>query len=178
MSTIDLSGSRESKVLLKKYRLYRELDSWIDINASISEVWDILVDFESWENWNSFIPIVQGKFEVGKKIRIKVVSPGMKEMVFKPKIYEIEPCKRISWGGSFMIFIYNGMHDFLLEYIDNKVTRFRQIEKFKGPIILLMQKMITKTAIGYQNMNEELKQHIENKVAKRVSKEKDNGVYN
>jgi len=77
-----------------------------------------------------------------------------------------------------MIFIYNGMHDFLLEYIDNKVTRFRQIEKFKGPIILLMQKMITKTAIGYQNMNEELKQHIENKVAKRVSKEKDNGVYN
>jgi len=37
MSTIDLSGSRESKVLLKKYRLYRELDSWIDINASISE---------------------------------------------------------------------------------------------------------------------------------------------
>ena len=168
MNEIDLSGNRENKVLLKKDRLYRELDSWMDINASISEVWDILIDFESWENWNSFIPMVQGKFEVGKTMRIKVVSPGMKEMIFKPKIYEIEPYKRISWGGSFMIFVYNGMHDFLLEYIDNNVTRFRQVEKFKGPIIFLMKNMIKKTAIGYRNMNEEFKQHIENKVARRV----------
>jgi hypothetical protein len=31
MRIIDLNGNRESKVLLKRYRLYRELDSWIDI---------------------------------------------------------------------------------------------------------------------------------------------------
>ncbi|MFN2340996.1 MAG: SRPBCC family protein [Halanaerobium sp.] len=168
MNTIDLSGDREAKVLLKKKILYRELDSWIDINASISEVWNILTDFESWENWNSFIPMVQGEFEVGKKMSIKVVSPGMKEMFFKPKIYSIEINKRISWGGSFLIFVYKGTHEFLLEYIDYKVTRFRQIERFKGPIILLMQKMITKTAIGYQNMNQEFKQYVENDAARHL----------
>jgi hypothetical protein len=159
LNTIDLSGDRKGKVLLKKKLLYRELDSWIDINASISAVWDILIDFESWEKWNSFIPMVQGEFKVGEKMSIKLVSPGMKEMIFKPKIYSIEINKRISWGGDFLIFIYKGIHEFSLEYIDDKVTRFRQIERFKGPIILLMQKMITKTAIGYQNMNQEFKQY-------------------
>lgn len=168
MKTIDLSGDREGKVLLKKDILYKELDSWIDINASISEVWDILINFESWEKWNSFIPMVQGEFKVGKKMSIKVVSPDMKEMFFKPKIYEIEQYKRISWGGSFLVFIYNGIHYFLLEYIDDNVTRFRQIEKFRGPIILLMEKMITKTAVGYQNMNKEFKQYVENEITKHV----------
>ena len=168
MNTIDLSGDREGKILLKKDILYRELDSWIDINASISEVWNMLIDFESWEKWNSFIPMVQGELKVGKKMSIKVMSPGMKEMFFKPKIYEIEQNTRISWGGSFLIFIYNGIHEFLLEYIGDKVTRFRQIEKFKGPITLLMPKMITKTAVGYQNMNKEFKQYVENEVGKYV----------
>lgn len=160
MDIIDLSGNRNSKVLLKKDRFYRELDSWIDINVSVSEVWDILVDFESWENWNSFIPMVQGNLEVGKKMSIKVVSPGFKAMVFKPKVYEINSCNKISWGGSLIVFVYK--HDFLLEYIDNNITRFRQVEKFKGPIILLLNKMIKNTAIGYQNMNEEFKQYVEN----------------
>jgi len=168
MKTIDLSGDRESKILFKKGILYRELDSWIDINASMSEVWNILVDFDAWENWNSFIPLVQGKFDVGRTMKIKVVSPGMKEMFFEPKIYEIVANEKISWGGSFLIFIYNGVHEFLLEYVESDVTRFRQLEKFKGPITLLMHNMILKTALGYQNMNEEFKLYVENKVSRTV----------
>jgi hypothetical protein len=168
MQTIDLRKNRESGVLLKTKGLYRELDSWIDISASVSEVWDTLIDFESWEYWNSFIPLVQGDFETGRKMSIKVVSPGMKEMVFKPKLYEIERYKRISWGGGFLIFVYKGVHDFLLEFVDDNTTRFRQIEIFKGPVVLLMRNMILKTAVGYQNMNEEFKQYVENKAARTI----------
>ncbi len=164
MKIIDLSENRESKIVLKKNVMYRELDSWIEINASITEVWDRLVDFKSWGNWNSFIPMVEGNFEVGSNVSIKVVSPGMKEMRFKPVIFEIEPKKRISWGGGFLIFVYNGVHEFLLEYVEKNITIFRQIEKFKGPITLLMNKMILKTATGYQNMNEEFKEYIEGKL--------------
>ncbi len=36
------------------------------------------------------------------------------------------------------------------------------------PIILLMQKMITKTAIGYQNMNQEFKQYVEKDAARHL----------
>jgi hypothetical protein len=92
---------------------------------------------------------------------IQVVSPGMKPMLFEPTIYEVVEYQKISWGGGFLLFVYQGMHEFLLEQIDEDTTRFRQIEKFQGPMVLLMKKMISKTAIGYLNMNEELKHHLE-----------------
>ena len=60
-----------------------------------------------------------------------------------------------------MLFVYNGIHEFILEEIDDTTTRFKQIEKFQGPIVLLMKKMIQKTAIGYLNMNEELRNYLE-----------------
>lgn len=107
--------------------------------------------------------MIKGQFKVGARMEIKVVPPGMKEMFFTPEVYEIEFYKRISWGGNFMGFVYKGVHDFVLEKKEDNITRFRQVEVFKGPIILLMEKMIMKTAIGYQNMNEEFKRYVENK---------------
>lgn len=105
--------------------------------------------------------MVEGKLEVGNTMKIKVVSPGMKAMIFEPVVYEIEEYKRISWGGGFLLFVYKGIHEFYLEKIDQDTTRFRQIEKFQGPIVLLMKKMIQKTALGYLNMNEEFKHYLE-----------------
>ncbi len=127
----------------------------------MSDVWDALVDVQSWEKWNSFIPMVEGSLAVGNTLKIKVISPGMKEMIFEPIVYEIKKHQKISWGGGFLLFVYKGIHEFLIEKIDEDTTRFRQIEKFQGPIVLLMNKMIQKTALGYLNMNEEIKHFLE-----------------
>ncbi len=159
--TYDLSQSDNRKIILKRSFLTRILDSWVEINVPVSEVWDALIQFETWDQWNSFIPMVEGELAVGNVMKIKVVSPGMKEMVFKPVVYEIEENKKISWGGGFLLFVYKGIHEFSLEEIDDNTTRFRQTEKFQGPIVLLMKKMIQKTAIGYLNMNEDFKYFLE-----------------
>ena len=161
LKTYDLSQNENRKIVLKTSLLTRILESWIDINVPVSIVWDALNDVESWEKWNSFIPKVEGKLEVGNTMKIKVVSPGMKAMIFEPTVYEIEKYKRISWGGGFLLFVYKGIHEFILEEIDANTTRFKQIEKFQGPIVLLMKLMIQKTAIGYLNMNEEFKNFLE-----------------
>lgn len=161
LKTVDLSQNDHRRIVLKTSGLTRVLDSWIELNVPVSDVWDALVDVHSWEKWNSFIPMVEGSLAVGNKMKIKVVSPGMKEMIFEPVVYEIENHQKISWGGGFLLFVYNGVHEFLLEKIDDNTTRFRQIEKFQGPIVLLMKKMIQKTALGYLNMNEEFKSFLE-----------------
>jgi hypothetical protein len=161
LKTVDLSQNTNRKILLKTSLLTRILESWIDINVPVSDVWDALVDVESWEKWNSFIPMVEGKLAVGNTMNIKVVSPGMKAMIFKPTVYEIEEYQKISWGGGFLLFVYKGIHEFILEDLDDNTTRFRQIEKFQGPIVLLMKTMIQKTALGYLNMNEEFKRYLE-----------------
>jgi hypothetical protein len=161
LKTVDLSQNNHRKIVLKSSGLTRILDSWIEIHAPAAAVWEALIDFESWETWNSFIPMVEGKLDVGNTLKIKVISPGMKAMVFEPTVYAIEEKRKISWGGGFLLFVYKGIHEFILEQIDDSTTRFRQIEKFQGPMVLLMNKMIQKTAVGYLNMNEEFKHFLE-----------------
>jgi hypothetical protein len=142
-------------------RMHRMIDAWIDIDAQPEEVWKVLVDFKSWESWNAFIPVVEGNLRVGERMRIKVVPPGMKPMTFEPEVYELIPHKKILWGGSFLRIIYRGDHAFLLEPTPEGKTRFRQVERFMGPMVLLMGRMIKKTEIGYHQMNRALKQRVE-----------------
>jgi len=141
--------------------MQRTINSYIDIDAPPEKVWESLVDFKSWGLWNTFIPLVEGNLKVGERMRIKVVSPGMKPMIFKPEVYEVIPYKKILWGGSFLKIIYRGDHAFLLEPGADGKTRFRQIERFMGPIVLLMGDMIKKTEVGYHQMNRAFKEQVE-----------------
>ena len=161
LKTVDLSQSENRQIVLKSSGLTRILDSWIEIRAPLSDVWEALVDIGSWGQWNSFIPVVEGELAVGKTLTISVVSPGMKAMTFKPEVFAIEKHQRISWGGGFLGFVYKGVHEFILEEVDSSTTRFRQIETFQGPIVLLMKAMIQKTALGYLDMNEAFKGYLE-----------------
>ncbi len=52
-------------------------------------------------------------------------------------------------------------HFFLLEPLDENCTRFRQVERFHGPMVLFMDSMIKQTEKGYHQMNFALKQQIE-----------------
>lgn len=158
---INLGIELNSNIILKKYRLTRVLESWVEINTTVEKAWNALVDFDSWARWNSFIPMAKGDFYVGNKMMIKVKSPGTKEMDFKPTIFEIESGKKLVWGGSAIYIGYKGVHEFIIEHIDENLIRFRQIEKFEGPIVLLMNDMIYKTAKGYVNMNKEFKEFLE-----------------
>jgi hypothetical protein len=160
MKKYDLSKSNKSKIELQVCGLTRILRSSVEIDASIKEVWEVFNDYKAWEKWNSFIPMVRGNVKKGNVIEIKVLSPGMKEMIFKPEIFVVEEMKQISWGGKFL-FLYNGIHECIFEEIAENKTRFIQIEKFQGPIVLFMNKMINQTALGYIKMNEELKDYIE-----------------
>lgn len=165
-AAVILSGCATGKDTAMKEKntsrlMHRVIDAWIDIDAQPEEVWEVLVDFKSWESWNSFIPMVEGNLKVGERMRIKVVPPDMKPMIFEPEVYEVIPYKKILWGGSFLKIIYRGDHAFLLEHTPDGKTRFRQIERFRGPMVLFMGSMLKKTEIGYHQMNLALKEQVE-----------------
>ncbi|MBN2610453.1 MAG: SRPBCC domain-containing protein [Bacteroidales bacterium] len=145
----------------KSKAMNRIIDEWIDIDAKPQEIWNVLLDFKSWEVWNPFIPMVEGDLKVGEYLRIKVTPPDMKPMIFKPEVFEVKPNEKILWGGSFLKILYRGDHAFILEPITDGKTRFRQVERFTGPIVLFMGGMITKTELGYQHMNLALKKEVE-----------------
>jgi hypothetical protein len=143
--------------------LSRVLETYIDIEAPPQQVWEVLLDFPSWREWNPFIPSVDGSLVVGERILIKVVPPGRKPMEFKPEVFVVRPCEEIIWGGSFLWVMYRGDHAFLLESLPGGGTRFRQRERFRGPMTLFMTRMIKDTEKGYYQMNQALKRRVEAK---------------
>jgi hypothetical protein len=145
----------------RKGPMHRIIDASIEIDAPPEQVWSVLVDFNSWESWNDFIPTVEGNLQVGERLRVKVAPPGLKPMTFNPEVYVNKPVEAIVWGGSFLKMIYRGDHTFLLESIPGGKTRFRQIERFMGPMVLFMGGMIKKTEVGYHQMNLALKEQVE-----------------
>jgi len=53
--------------------LTRTIDAWIDIEATPELIWDVLLDFPKWGQWNTFIPRVEGKLEKGQTMEIQVI---------------------------------------------------------------------------------------------------------
>jgi hypothetical protein len=139
----------------------RVIDTYIDINAPPERVWNVLLDFATWKEWNPFIPSIAGRPEVGAYLRISVSPPGMKSMEFKPKVFVVRPGEEIIWGGSFLLFVYRGDHTMSLEPLPGGGTRFRQRERFRGPMVLLMGRMFKPTEQGYHQMNQALKRRVE-----------------
>ncbi len=158
---MDLGMVETSRICLKKQGLIRILESSVEIQTTVDQAWDALIDFQSWPRWNSFISVVEGELKVGNKMMIKVQSPGLKEMVFKPTVFVIESGQKVVWGGGALLIGYRGLHEFIIEHIDENLIRFKQIEQFEGPIVLLMKEMINKTAMGYVSMNEAFKRYLE-----------------
>jgi len=143
----------------------RIIDTYIDIDAPPSRVWEVLVDFPAWKEWNPFIPSITGKLELGGSLRLTVSPPGLKSMKFKSKVFTLRSCEEIVWGGGFLLFVYRGDHAISLSQLPSGGTRFRQIERWRGPLVLLMGRMFKRmfepTKQGYHQMNTALKRRVE-----------------
>jgi len=117
--------------------------------------------FPAWKEWNPFIPFLAGRPEVGAYLRISVSPPGMKSMEFKPKVFVVRPGEEIIWGSSLLLFVYRRDHTMSLEPLPGGGTRFRQRERFCGPMVLLMSRMFKPTEQGYHQMNQAPKRRVE-----------------
>lgn len=137
-----------------KYQLKTE----ITINASAEKVWDLLMDFEAYPDWNPFVLSIAGDPEVGQQLKIELES-----MKFQPKVQEVTPNKKFSWlGHLFFKGLFDGHHQFeIIENGDGSVT-FHHSEDFSGMLVGYLQKMLnTKTLDGFNAMNRALKTHAE-----------------
>lgn len=132
------------------------------INRDITNVWDVLMNFESYPKWNPFIRSIYGEPKLGNRLIVTINPPGGKGMTFKPKILTLEPNKEFRWKGKLGINgIFDGEHYFILEYLDNNKTKFIHGEKFSGILVYFAGKMLDKTEKGFQIMNESIKNECE-----------------
>ena len=151
-----------SMVAMTQAQNFKSLEEEIIINAPAEAVWNVLVDFENWENWNPFIIKAKGKAEVGEKLE-NVFRNGDKDMVIKPKLLKVDQNEELVWiGRLIMPGIFDGRHGFRIEEIGPNQVRFVNYENFKGILSgMIMKKIGEDTKANFNKMNQALKAEVE-----------------
>ncbi len=140
----------------------RNIQTEILINSDLTKVWDVLMNFQSYPEWNPFITSISGEPKLGSRLTISIDPPGGKGMTFKPTILTLESNKEFRWKGKLGIKgIFDGEHYFILEYLDKDKTKFIHGEKFRGILVPFVGNMLDKTQKGFQIMNESIKNECE-----------------
>jgi uncharacterized protein YndB with AHSA1/START domain len=71
----------------------RTIRTSIDIDATPSEAWEVLTDFDAYAEWNPFMPEVAGDAAVGARLSVVLAPPGGRRMAFRPTVTAAEPGK-------------------------------------------------------------------------------------
>ncbi len=142
-----------------------EIKTEILMNASAERVWEILIDFDGYPNWNPFITSIKGLVKVGNKLEVRIEPPGANGMTFKPKVLAFEANKELRWLGHLLFpGLFDGEHKFELIDNGNGTTTFTQSEVFSGVLVLLIKKQLdNNTTNGFNEMNKALKELVEQK---------------
>jgi hypothetical protein len=142
----------------------KNIQTEILINTDITKAWDVLMNFDNYPEWNPFITSISGEPKLGSRLTVSIKPPGGKGMTFKPNILTLEANKEFRWKGKLGINgIFDGEHYFILESVDNDITKFIHGEKFSGLLVPFVRKMLDKTQKGFQLMNESIKNECERK---------------
>ncbi|WP_338984326.1 SRPBCC domain-containing protein [Spiroplasma endosymbiont of Diplazon laetatorius] len=136
----------------------------INIKAPIEVVWKELVNFEVYNSWNPVFASIIGDFKVNSKLKIKLKN----DMKLKALLLEINEEKSFKWLMTIgPKFLFNSIHSFELEKIDENTTKFIQTETFAGMgVKKFWKKMKLATEQGYDYMNMALKYRCENLMKK------------
>lgn len=141
----------------------RELTTSIVIESSPEAVWEILMDFEAYPEWNPFVTTISGRPVAGERLDVTLQNPGGREMDVSPTVTTADADGEFSWLGKLGVKgIFDGHHHFRIESIDNDSVLFTHSEDFSGILVPVLWKMLdTKTRAGFEAMNAALKDRVE-----------------
>jgi len=134
----------------------------IEIDAPVERVWEALLDFSSYPQWNPFITSVQGEPNVDGRLRVEMTTSEGSALVLHPVVVHIEPQSELRWATKLWVRrIFDGEHFFQLQRVDDGRTRLINCEEFDGLLVQYMGRRLTQMARGFVGMNQALKKRVE-----------------
>lgn len=141
----------------------KELETEVVIYADVAIVWDILINFDLYPEWNPLITKASGKIREGGQLDIQISLPAGKQMEFKPTVTKADYLHELRWKGQLQIpKIFDGEHIFELHVWGKNTCVFRQKEKFRGLLVpFVWNKIEPEIRTGFNLMNQKLKKRAE-----------------
>jgi len=148
----------------------KKIETEIIIETDPESIWDALMNFEAYSDWNPFIQSIKGEAVVGGKIDVTIGMKESKQMNFKPEILKVEVNKEFRWVGKlFLKGLFDGEHYFIIEEKSKGQVLFQHGERFSGLMTTPIFNMIEKGTInGFKAMNRAIKSRCEEVKRKEV----------
>jgi len=139
----------------------RAIQAEIVINAPASKVWQVLIDFKAYPQWNPFIRQVTGTMEPDEQLTVQMYS-GNRTISFSPTVLVVQPERELRWiGRVFIPGIFDGEHSFVIEPLGGNQVRLIQSEKFNGLLVPFSGSLLDDAKRSFQEMNRALKVQAE-----------------
>lgn len=134
------------------------ITSQIEITATPEAIWNAIIDFNDYTNWNPFINSISGDLKLNGKLNVKIGK-----MRFKPTIQALKVQQELCWLGKLGLpGIFDGRHRFQLVENGNGTTTFIQSEQFSGILVPFLRKKLNREILpGFEAMNRVLKEKLE-----------------
>ncbi len=137
----------------------------VTIDQAKENVWKVITDFNSYEQWNSILSMAENdELVIGEKFAVTIHDHG-KDARFKA--ITLTRIENESFSAQQKIigkWFFSATHFFILNEKDGQ-TQFTQKWKFTGLLSRLFKKPIFKQLELFNTMNDELKQFMEKKAA-------------
>lgn len=139
------------------------ISTTVDIAAPPSVVWGVLTDGASYPDWNPFVRRLEGRLELGARLRVRIEPPGKRGMNFRPTVVALEPERAFAWLGRLGVRgLLDGRHSFTLEPLDGgTATRLVHAESFRGVLVPLVGRTMAAAAEGFEAFNAALRERAE-----------------
>ncbi|HEY0135886.1 MAG TPA: SRPBCC domain-containing protein [Nannocystis sp.] len=139
----------------------KEIRTELVIAASAGRVWDILVDFARYPEWNPLTPEATGELHPGSTLRLRVVAG--REMRFAPVVQRVEAPYMLRWRGVIgHRLVFSGEHWFSIEPLGPQQVKFMQGEVYSGLLVPLLARTLERDARpAFEAMNRTLQRRAE-----------------
>jgi len=129
----------------------------VNIRASASTVWSILVDARAYPRWNSTVSGIDGQIREGERLRLRV--PGT-DRTFTPTVSAVVPNERMTWTGGFAP-LFKGVRTFALSSGNEGSTDFTMEERFSGLMLPFTRRSLPDFVPVFERYANDLKREAE-----------------
>jgi hypothetical protein len=135
----------------------------VTIEAAADRVWGVLIDFDAYPGWNSFLPSIRGEARTGTLLAITVLLRGRHPMSLRTRVLRVVPRRELRWRGRLLLpGLFDGEHVFTIAPLSAGRVRFSQRETFRGALVPVLGRALFGTTLrGFEEMNRALKTRAE-----------------
>lgn len=149
----------------------KNIEDKTKLNATAEKVYETLMDFENWPEWNPMITSICGGSSVGSKLKVTVKIGDAAPQNFEPIVLKNEKNREFRWKGVLGFgWLFSGEHYFIIDNGENEENResctLIHGEDFSGvaqPLLSVMSPLLGPDAVqSFVGLNQAFKERVEN----------------